>query len=206
MGIKLIQTLTLMLAIVYLAGCSGSLASSALSSSLSSGVGTGGTGGDGDGSGNGGSNNSNGSISGVSDSGFVYSGDCKGMANEECAVIAAVNVERAKVGLSALTALEKCVDEAQYHADDMVAHNYFAHDGLTETTQARFVRYGLSGSYWGENIAMGSKSVASVMTLWMNSSAHKANILGSNFKSMGVGISVAADGSPYWVQCFSGMQ
>ncbi len=35
----------------------------------------------------------------------------------------------------------------------------------------------------------------------MNSSGHKANILGSNFKSIGIGCAYI-NGIYYWVQCF----
>lgn len=44
-----------------------------------------------------------------------------------------------------------------------------------------------------------------VMQGWMNSAGHRANILGDQFLSMGVGVAVNSQGVRYWVQCFSGM-
>ena len=54
----------------------------------------------------------------------------------------------------------------------------------------------------GENIAAGYSSASSVMTGWMNSSGHRANILSSNFNSIGIGCFVSG-GRYYWVQIFA---
>jgi uncharacterized protein YkwD len=207
MDIKMIQTLTLMLAITFLSACSGSLSGSAVEGALGSsspGLGSGVGDGTDSGTDNGSASNGSQSIDGVSDGGYSYTGDCKTMNAVECAVVAAVNSERAKVGLSALNTEASCIGEAKYHAEDMAAHNYFAHDGLTETLAQRFARYGIGTNvYAGENIAAGPTDVGVVMGMWMNSAGHKANILYPNFTSMGVGIAVDSKGYPYYVQCFS---
>lgn len=130
--------------------------------------------------------------------------ECDSMTGMTCEVLMAVNQERTTRGLGALTALPACVAEAQAHADDMVARNFFAHDSPTETTAQRFTRFGLSGSYWGENIAAGYSTAAQVMAGWMSSTGHRNNILSSNFRTMGVGIAANSQGMLHWVQCFSG--
>ena len=53
----------------------------------------------------------------------------------------------------------------------------------------------------GENIALGFESPESVMSAWMNSSGHKANILNIHFDEIGVGC-FEKDGRLYWVQLF----
>ena len=53
----------------------------------------------------------------------------------------------------------------------------------------------------GENIATGQTSPEQVMNAWMNSSGHRANILGSTYKRIGIGC-VYIQGTYYWVQCF----
>jgi uncharacterized protein YkwD len=114
-------------------------------------------------------------------------------------------VERSKDGLGSLKVLSKCVEAARFHAQDMVDNNYFAHDGLTETWIQRMERFGLrAGGSVGENIAYGQSSPASVMDAWMNSSGHRANILNSGYRSMGVGVVPDRGGRLMWVQCFSG--
>ena len=54
----------------------------------------------------------------------------------------------------------------------------------------------------GENVAYGYGSVAAVMSAWMNSSGHRANILSSSFAHVGVGRADASNGTPYWTQDF----
>ena len=60
-------------------------------------------------------------------------------------------------------------------------------------------------SYWyaGENIAMGQPTPESVVTAWMNSPGHKANILNANYTHIGVGC-YEVDGYYHWVQLFVG--
>ena len=48
---------------------------------------------------------------------------------------------------------------------------------------------------------MGYSSPEAVMTAWMNSAGHRANILSANFTTLGVGY--GADGG-YWTQWFIG--
>lgn len=45
----------------------------------------------------------------------------------------------------------------------------------------------------GENIAWGQRSPEEVMNGWMNSSEHRANILNSSFKKIGVAYYVGAN-------------
>ena len=54
----------------------------------------------------------------------------------------------------------------------------------------------------GENIAMGQKNPEQVMSSWMNSSGHKANILNSEFGKIGIGC-YKKNGIYYWVQMFT---
>ena len=53
----------------------------------------------------------------------------------------------------------------------------------------------------GENIAVGQTSSRSVMTSWMNSDGHRANILTDRYTGIGVG-AVKVNGICYWVQNF----
>jgi uncharacterized protein YkwD len=62
--------------------------------------------------------------------------------------------------------------------------------------------FGISYKTAGENIAKGQKTPQAVVTAWMNSDSHRANILNKNFTKLGVGY--ANGSSPYWVQIFIG--
>lgn len=122
-----------------------------------------------------------------------------------CDVLKLVNQERAAIGIGSLGILSTCIQAAQFHADDMATLNYFGHDSPTETWLERMNRYGLNVSAVAENIAMGQNSAIEVMTSWMNSPGHKANILNASYKSIGIGLATRSDGTKLWVQCFSGL-
>lgn len=54
----------------------------------------------------------------------------------------------------------------------------------------------------GENIARGQDDVDVVMAAWIASPGHYANLINSNFRHVGLGLTVDASGSKWWVQDF----
>ncbi|MER7759752.1 sigma-70 family RNA polymerase sigma factor [Streptomyces sp. NPDC097619] len=127
------------------------------------------------------------------------SGGASGTAGK---VISLVNEERARAGCGPLTNNAKLADAAQAHSDDMAARDYFDHtnpDGAGPGE--RITAAGYAWSTYGENIARGQQTAASVMESWMNSSGHRANILNCSFKEIGVGIH-SGSGGPWWTQNF----
>merc|ERR1712157_699608 len=70
----------------------------------------------------------------------------------------------------------------------------------------RITDAGFSWNYAAENIAQGQQTVESVMTAWMNSSGHRANILSSSSKYFGLGLAYSASNTPYWTQVFANSQ
>jgi uncharacterized protein YjdB len=112
-------------------------------------------------------------------------------------VLEKVNEERAKEGLSALTMNESLLKTAMYRAEETSV--YFSH--TRPNGESCFTAFELGGTR-GENIAAGQSTPTAVMTSWMNSEGHKANILGSSYKSIGIGC-FESNGMIYWVQCFS---
>ena len=61
---------------------------------------------------------------------------------------------------------------------------------------------GISYNGAGENIAYGQSSPDEVMTAWMNSAGHRANILNASFTRLGVGV-YESGGTLYWTQLFT---
>ena len=117
-------------------------------------------------------------------------------------VAALVNAERAKVGLPALTVNSTLNKLAEMKSQDMHDNNYFDHISPTYGSPFDMVENsGVSFTSVGENIAMGQKTPEEVMNSWMNSEGHKANILSSKYKQIGIGY--VADGN-YWTQIFIG--
>lgn len=106
-----------------------------------------------------------------------------------------VNEERAKAGVPALSYNSTMETYARVKSKDMGVRNYFDHvDPDGEMITAQMARDGVSYNAWGENIAyIGGVSDAAAlaeqfMTNWMNSDGHRANILSTNFTSVGVGV------------------
>ena len=61
--------------------------------------------------------------------------------------------------------------------------------------------FGITYSHAGENIAMGYSTPEVVVSAWMNSEGHRANIFSASYTELGVGY--VADGG-YWTQWFVG--
>jgi uncharacterized YkwD family protein len=103
-------------------------------------------------------------------------------------VVTLVNQERAKAGLGALAANNsKLTNMALDKAKDMYNNNYFDHNSPTYGSPFDMMKkYGINFSYAGENIAKGQRTPQEVMTAWMNSSGHRANILNANYTTIGV--------------------
>lgn len=112
------------------------------------------------------------------------------------AVLCLHNQVRAARGLPLLRENARLDKAAAGHSDDMVAAGYFDH---TTPGDVSFVdrivaaRYVKQSDAWtlGENLAWGTGDLstpAGVMTSWMNSPDHKANILKRAYRDVGVGI------------------
>ncbi|MFR1832153.1 MAG: CAP domain-containing protein [Lachnospiraceae bacterium] len=117
-------------------------------------------------------------------------------------VIDLVNEERAKAGLKPLTPMEDLSKAARLRAGETAVN--FSHtrpDGTSFSTILAQNQISYRGA--GENIAYGQKAPEQVMRDWMNSQGHRANILNSQYTSIGVGYYESADKTPYWVQLFT---
>jgi uncharacterized protein YkwD len=120
----------------------------------------------------------------------------------EARVVKLTNDNRVKNGCAALRTEAKLTTAARAHSADMVAKNYFSHtgqDGSTFLVRAKRAGYTTASA---ENIAWGYRTPEAVVTAWMKSPGHKANILNCRSKSVGVGLAKKADGTPYWTQMF----
>ena len=109
-------------------------------------------------------------------------------------VLDLVNEERVANGLSELVMNESLLETAmQRAAETSVLFEHTRPDGGSCFTANSLMS--------GENIAYGYGSADDVMEGWMNSSGHKANILGSSYTTIGIGCFII-NGTYYWVQCF----
>lgn len=118
----------------------------------------------------------------------------------EAAVVELTNAERVKAGLEPLKTYAPLMAAAREKSQDMKDKSYFSHTSPTYGSPFdRLKALGISYKAAGENIAKGQRTAEEVVTAWMNSEGHRANILDSNFTHIGVGY--VKDGN-IWTQQF----
>lgn len=99
----------------------------------------------------------------------------------------------------------RLVRAAARHANDMLAHDFFAHAGWDGSTPAQ--RVSASGYRYrlvGENIAFGMSTPQEAVRGWLHSPEHCENLMDPTFSQTGVALAVNRRGPPriYWVQDF----
>ncbi|GLW93889.1 CAP domain-containing protein [Actinokineospora globicatena] len=121
---------------------------------------------------------------------------------EELKVVEIVNARRAEAGCGPLRWNDKLATAARKHSKDMADRGYFDHnspDGRTPWDRIKAEGYTKAS---GENIAAGQASPEAVMTSWMNSPGHRANILNCKSTEIGVGMHKGGSYRIYWTQTF----
>ena len=116
-------------------------------------------------------------------------------------VVKLTNAQRAQHGCSALRMDVHLRTAAREHSADMRVRHYFEHDspdGKTPWDRIKAAGYSQAGA---ENIAMGYPTAQAVVTGWMNSPGHRANILNCSLKAVGIGVEYG-QGGPWWTQDF----
>jgi len=110
------------------------------------------------------------------------------MTADEETIFNLVNEVRKEAGLSELKLDKELLRVARIKSQDMVDNNYFSHNSPTYGTPFQMIKnFGISYKSAGENIA-GHSTAKAAFEAWMNSSGHKANILGSSFNYTGIGV------------------
>ncbi|MGI2906913.1 CAP domain-containing protein [Tolypothrix sp. VBCCA 56010] len=124
-------------------------------------------------------------------------------------VLQLTNAQRLQAGLQPLTLNSKLNNSAQAHSEDMALHDFFGHKGSNGSSMGdRAKASGYQFSLFGENIAAGYATPEDVVQGWMNSPAHRANILNANYREMGIGYYYLANDTGnvnenfYWTQDF----
>lgn len=112
-------------------------------------------------------------------------GEVKGLTTD--LVVEDINTERIKANLKVVKINPILVKTATLKACDMKNNNYFSHDDLQgKKSWHYFTENGYNGGTAGENLARGIRDDY-VTDRWMASETHKAIILGSSYKEVGIG-------------------
>lgn len=124
------------------------------------------------------------------------------LTSQEQSLYEAVNGERVRQGLDPLPVDLELSAIAREKSQDMIENNYFAHESPTYGSAADMLDdAGYEYTSVGENIAR-SASVEKAHAALMSSQNHRRNILGSQWKRIGIGIVNDANGYPYITQLF----
>jgi uncharacterized protein YkwD len=128
-------------------------------------------------------------------SAFVASANAAGgsprLDRAERGIVRAINRQRAAHGLGAVRASSRLDRAADFHSREMLYGNYFAHPSLNGAPMASRVRRFAHRKSVGETLAMlGGRCRrhmgGRVVSMWMNSGSHRAVLLSSRFKRVGV--------------------
>lgn len=119
-------------------------------------------------------------------------------------VVAIMNQERANAGVGGISQNASLDAVAQIRAQEIAQS--FSHTRPNGTSCFTVLdEGGIAYMTAGENIAAGYGDPASVMSGWMNSPGHRANILNGSFGQVGIGYYTDPNSGygTYWVQIFT---
>lgn len=113
-----------------------------------------------------------------------------------------LNQDRIANGLPALQLDQELCRLARIKSMDMKQNNYFAHVSPTYGSAAEMLRhFGYQFAGVGENIAHHA-TVEKSQAAFMSSTGHRANILGSQWSKVGIGVAYDNNGFVYVTQLF----
>ena len=118
-------------------------------------------------------------------------------AEMERQLLAALNAERTARGRQALREVPELVALARQHSADLARRNVVSHDSETgESYQQRLIGAGVASVENGENTGRSSTFLTPLIhQTFMDSPAHRQNILNPAFDSVGVGVALGSDGT-----------
>jgi uncharacterized protein YkwD len=102
---------------------------------------------------------------------------------------AAINQQRTDAKLKPLSVSDKLVDSATNKCQDMLKKNYFTHNAPDGTPYTNFIKAQIPQfKLSGENLGAGYTDINKIVSDWMQSPQHKANILNAKFTTEGIAV------------------
>jgi uncharacterized YkwD family protein len=126
------------------------------------------------------------------------------LTDQSSRILKLANAERAKSGINGLIINRELNKLAAIKSQEMAEKGYFSHHSPTHGSPFDMMRaYGINYNYAGENLAI-DKNADNAHTAWMNSKAHRENILNTNFTEIGIGIYAKTNSAFTYTQMFIG--
>ncbi len=128
--------------------------------------------------------------------------------SSERELLALTNQARASAGKRTLQWDSALASIARWRSKDMIVRDYFSHDipgggRVFDVMTARGYCYRVAGENIGWNTYPDDVATETIQQMFMNSSGHRANILGSSWDHIGIGAYKGSDGKKMWTVLFA---
>ncbi len=129
-------------------------------------------------------------------------------ASSEAELVALTNRSRASAGLKALKVDSALVSIARWRSKDMIERDYFSHSipgygKVFDKLDASGYCYKLAGENIGWNTWPDADATGAIHQMFMDSSGHRANILGDTWDVIGIGAYKGAGDKKMWTVLFA---
>jgi uncharacterized protein YkwD len=114
-----------------------------------------------------------------------------GSTRSESSLLSEMNRARAEHGVGRLSADTNLQRAARAHSKEMIVGNVFQHGAFP----SRMAQFNVTGKFAGENLAWGTGSrgtARGIVTAWLASPEHRANLLRPSFTRVGISDLVGA--------------
>ena len=123
-------------------------------------------------------------------------------------LFALTNQARASAGRRTLQWDSALASIARWRSKDMIVRDYFSHDipgggRVFDVMTSRGYCYRVAGENIGWNTYPDDVATETIQQMFMNSSGHRANILGSSWDHIGIGAYKGSDGKKMWTVLFA---
>lgn len=123
--------------------------------------------------------------------------------NYQKIILKEVNIEREKFNLTPLKLSSSLNKIAVVKAKDMAKEKKLSHTSKKFGATFNLIKKEkIAFTKAAENIASGHKTPEFVVERWLKSKGHRKNILGKDYRFIGIGKATDNDGKIYWVQLF----
>ena len=127
-----------------------------------------------------------------------------GMENYQKIILKEVNIEREKNHLKPLKIDSRLNKIAVIKAKDMAKDKKMSHTSKKFGATFNLIKKeNIHFTKAAENIASGHKTPEFVVERWLKSKGHHKNILGKDYRFIGIGKASDNEGKLYWVQIFT---
>jgi uncharacterized protein YkwD len=127
--------------------------------------------------------------------------------SSERALVSMTNRSRAAAGLRSLRIDSTLTSVARWRSKDMIERDYFSHQipgygSVFKKLDSKGYCYKVAGENIGWNTYPDDDATAAIHRMFMDSSGHRANILGKAWDVIGVGAYKGSDGKKMWTVVF----